>query len=263
MWGPLVEAAGGRVLEEVVLDELLQARLAALGVTVSAVEISAELSALSDALSADADEAARLLTALRRRRGLGDDRFDRLLRRNAALRRLVSKDVVVSDLQVRRAFVRRYGVRYRVRLLTADTAPQAQRLRARAVAGEVFGELAARHSTDPSAAQGGLLSPVSVEDATYPQAFRNALPGLEAQRAGGLSEILALEGGYAVLKLEEVLEAEAVAFEDVEAELREAALRQNARLLMDQQARALLAEADVLVLDRALKRGWESRGAGE
>ncbi len=253
LWPGLVEAAGQTVLDEVVLDRLLTERFAAQGRTLTGADVAAELSALSESLSDDPDEAARLLNELRRRRGLGDDRFDRLLRRNAMLRQLVADEVAVSDAQAQRLYDRRYGPRYRVRLFTADSARAAQRLRARALAGEPFGELAARHSTDASAAQGGLLSPISPLDPTYPQAVRDALPKLDPATERGLSPVIALEGGFAVLKLEEVQEAQAVPFEEVKENLRRAARRQGERLRMEQLANALREGADVLVLDPALK----------
>ncbi len=255
----LIEAAGSTVLEEVALDVLLRRELHQRDLNLSAGEIAEELSALSAALSDDADEAARLLRQLRDRRGLGDERFDRLLRRNAMLRKLVAADVTVAELQIRKAYQLRYGPRYRVRLITADDAATAQRLRARALAGESFSDLAATHSTDESRAQGGLLAPISPEDATYPQAVRNALPRLDPDHDAGLSPILALDGGYAVLKLEEALPPQDVSYETARDELAQSVRRQNERLLMEQQARALLDEAEVLVLNPELKRQWDTR----
>lgn len=258
MWPALTEAAGDLVLDEFVLDAALRDRLAQEGLTVSAKQIADELSLLSEALSEDEDQAARLLAELRQRRGLGDDRFDRLLRRNAALRMLIEDDAQLApeqlEAQARRAFAREFGPTFRVRLLTADTPAAAQRFRQRVLAGASFADIAAQHSTDPSRDRGGLLSPISPADATYPQVLRDALPKLNPRRDADLSPVLALDGGYAVVQLLESIPAQNVAYEDVRERLLREVRRGNQRLLMEQLAEALRDEADVLVIDRALGR---------
>lgn len=254
LWPALLERAGGEVLEEVVLDQLLRERFAQRGLTLTAEDIADELTRLSAALSPDADEAARLLAALRERRGLGDDRFDRLLRRNAGLRKLIAGEVAVTDAAVRRAFALRYGPRYRVRLIVAPDARTAGTLRQRAAAGESFSDLATQFSTDPSAAQGGLLSPISPADPTYPQVLRNILPELEPQKPSG---VVALDGGFGILWLEETVPAQPVAWDDVREALAQEVRAQAERLLMEQTARAMLQAADVLILDPALKPAWK------
>ncbi|MEM7577543.1 MAG: hypothetical protein AAF328_08715 [Planctomycetota bacterium] len=258
LWPALTEAAGGVVFDEFVLDAALQRRLRQVGLTVTAAHVADELGLLADALSDDPDEAARLLAELRQRRGLGDDRFDRLLRRNAALRMLVADDSQLAperlDAQARRAFAREYGPSFRIRLLTADTPGRAQALRQRVLDGEAFTDLAAQHSTDPSKHRGGLLSPISPADATYPQLLRDTLPQLDPATNAGLSPVLALDGGYAVVQLLETIPARDVAYEAQRDRLLREVQRGNQRLLMEQLAGALREEADVLVIDRDLGR---------
>lgn len=261
LWPALVEAAGPIVLDEFVLDAAIQRRLQRENVTLTAPDIAAELDLLAAALDNNPDTAARLLAELRQRRGLGDDRFDRLLRRNAGLRALVAEDADLPadqlDAQARRLFVQRHGPTFRVRLLTADTPGDARKLRQRVLNGEAFADVAAEHSTDASAAQGGLLSPINPADPTYPQAVRAVLSRLDPDVDAGLSDVLALDGGYAVLQLLEALPADDVAYESVAEELRLRARRNNERLLMEQLAGALRDEADLLVTDRAMGRAQD------
>ncbi len=254
----LYEAAGGEVLADLVLDRAVADGLAMRGLVLGAAELEAEKQRLLRSLSDDPNTAARLLEELRTTRGLGAVRFEALLRRNAGLRLLVADRVEVSDAAIRQQYLLRHGPRYRLRLLVTATADEANKLRRRAIEGAAFSDLAAMHSIDPSAAQGGLLSPISPADANYPQAVRNALPRLEAE---AISPVLALGDRFAVLKLEDKIEADGVALDDVRDELAAAVQRRNERLLMEQQAREMLAAAEVVVLDPALKSAWERRRA--
>ncbi|NBC10603.1 MAG: hypothetical protein GVY24_02560 [Planctomycetes bacterium] len=250
----LYEAAGGEVLADLVLDRAVAQALADRGLEPDAADLAAEKRRLLETLSDDPDTAARLLNELRNTRGLGQARFEALLRRSAGLRKLVADRVEVTDAALQRQYLLRHGPRYRVRLLVTATADEANKLRRQALDGTPFSDLAALHSIDPSAAQGGLLSPISPADTSYPQAVRNALPKLDAE---AISPVLALGDRFAVLKLEDKIKADDVALDDVRNELASAVRRRGERLLMEQQARELLAAAEVVVLDPALKAAWE------
>ena len=248
----LREAAGRRVLEEIVLARLIEDRLARRGLTLTPERVEAERTRLLRVLDGDEDVAQRLLADLRERRGLGPRRFDRLLRRNAGLRLLVEDDVQVTDAAVRRAFDRSHGPRLRLRLLTADTPAAAERLRERVLRpGASFAEVAAAESTDASRERGGLLEPVHPDDPTFPAAIRTAAGRLAP---GETSPVVALEGGsgYAVVRLEERIPADATTFEAERPALERAVRADLERAAMDRTARALRAEADVVVLDPAL-----------
>jgi len=251
--GPLMEAAGGQVLSELVLDRQIEQELQRRGLELTPAMLEQEKARMLATLSADPDEAARLLSEMRARRGLGDRRFDSLLHRNAGLRLLVQDRVEVPPALVFEAYELRYGPRYRVRILMTPTLAEAGRLHAKAKAGEPFGELAARHSTDPSAAQGGLLSPISPADPSYPKALRDAL---KSMAAGEVSDLIAVDGGFIIMKLEEILPAEPISFMDVRQELEQAVRLDIESRLMQQAARTMLAEAKVVVLDPVLAQSW-------
>ena len=268
LFEPLLEAAGGEVLAEVVLDRMIRRRLGQRAMRIDDEQIEKERQRVLESLSGDEDEATRLLEELRRRRGLGERRFEALLHRNAALRRLVSDRVQnIEEEALRHEYRMRHGERYRVRVLVVDSFEQASQLRRRAMENPAaFSDLAATHSTDISADRGGLLSPISPADTSYPQSLREVLPNL-AERvreddAGGaerISDVIAAEGQFAVVKLEEKIEPEAVEFADVRQRLEAQVRRRLERGHMRQLAREMLAEADVTVLDPALERSWRQQ----
>lgn len=254
--GPLFEAAGGQVLSEWLLQRLIDRRLAERGLTaqINDAAVARERADMLATLDPDPDQAQRILDQIRRRRGLGRQRFDSLLRRNAGLRRLVADQVQVTDLAIEQAFQLRHGPRYEARLITAAGFAQAVELVQQARRGAAFADLAAEHSTDVSRLQGGLLGQISAADPTYPLAVRTTLAQLEV---GQVSDPVALDDGFAILKLERKIPADAVQLDAVRDELTRQVRRQAEAALMQQLARDLLAEAQVLVLDPTLQRAWE------
>jgi parvulin-like peptidyl-prolyl isomerase len=253
---PLFEAAGGQVLSEWLLQRLIDRRLAERGLAdaVNDAALARERAHMLATLDTDPDQAQRILDQIRRRRGLGRQRFDSMLRRNAGLRRLVADQVEVTDVAVEQAYQLRHGPRYEARLITTAGFAQAVQLVRQARQGAPFADLAAEHSTDVSRLQGGLLGPVSAADPTYPLALRTTLAQLQP---GQVSDPVALDEGFAVLRLERTIPADAVQLEAVRDELSRQVRRQVEAVLMQQLARDLLAEAQVLVLDPTLQRSWE------
>ena len=267
LFKPLLEAAGGEVLAELVLDRMIDQRMARRDMRISAELVEAEHRSVLESFSSDEDEAARLLRELRQRRGLGEQRFEAFLRRNAALRKLVSQRVEIEEDAVRHEYRLRHGERYRVRVLVVDSFERASRLREQALANPgAFSDLAAVHSTDISADRGGLLSPISPADTSYPESLREILPRLaervqanETDEAARISEVIAAEGQFAVVKLEEKIEPDPVEFADVREGLEVNVRRRLERGHMRQLAREMLAETDITVLDPALGRSWRQQ----
>ena len=251
----LVDLAGRQVLREYVLDQALEQQLDSRGWQVGEAEQAAERERLLQTLSDDQDQAVRLLHELRAQRGLGPRRFKQLLWRNAALRRLVADEVTLRPAAVRQAYDLAYGPRQKVRVIVTPTLRRAVDLRTKIENGQSFADLAVTDSTDPSSASGGLLPPMSLVDPGYPKALRQAVGLLSP---GKVSPPVSVEGGFAILKLEATIPAEAVPFEQVEPTLARRVRLQAERVLMDQLARDLLGAARVVVLDADLHRVWDA-----
>ncbi len=265
-----VEVAGAIALEEAALDALLSERLAARGVRWSDLDTAAERAIIVAQLAeaspsrnavrgeSAADRGERLLAQLRTARGLGNTRFEGMLRRNAALRLLVSDQVVLNESVIRQAYDLRYGERMPARIIVVDTVDEAAQIIDRLDAGEPFPEVAARFSTDQSASRGGLIEPVSAADPSYPQALRDAIGEL---RPGGYSTPIALDNGIAIV-LREASPSPSAAVPTLEetrsALTHEARMRQE-RILMGELARELLENARVTIFDASLDKAWRAR----
>jgi hypothetical protein len=257
----MVEAAGALALEEQVLDRLLEAEADRRGVIVTSADLQREEMNLEESLGGVAEGAAerrRLVEEIRRRRGLGTERYEALLRRTALMRALVRPRVEITPEQLDLAMAIRFGEKRRVRIITASALVDAQTALARLQRGEPFQEVAARLSTDASAARGGAIEPFSTADPSYPAAFREAAAQLEP---GETSGAVALPNGFAILKLEEIIPAEDVEFATVRPIVLQDARSEQERVLMTQLARRLLTSANLRILDPTLESAWRRRRA--
>lgn len=254
----MVAREGGDALAELLLDRAVETRVNASGLVIADAEILAEQQRMLENLSSDPEDAARLFAELRNRRGLSQARYDALLRRNAGLRRLVRDRVVVTEAAIQQAYALQYGDRYRVRLITADNPRTLGLAKTRVLGGESFTDLAIELSTDESASQGGLLSPINPADATYPKAIRDALPGLAMDRpASRISPVIALSDIYALLWLEGVVKQQGPPLDEVRGELEQVVRSELERLRMQQLARSILEQAEVVVLEPELEQDWQ------
>jgi len=253
---PLVELGGSEVLTEQILSRMIDRRLAQRAIALSDAALEAEADLMRQALSSDSTRAHHMLAELRRRKGLGQVRWQLLLRRNAGMRALVQPEVTVTDDALRQAYDIRYGPRYEVRLIVVDSASQASQVLREARAGATFSDLAIANSTDSSRAQGGLLNPISANDPTWPLAIRQSLPSLAV---GEISSPIALDQGFGILKLEGKTEGQSIPIDDVKDKLAEQVRLDVESMLMRRLARTLLDEADVVILDSTLKHRYEEQ----
>lgn len=253
----LVEAVGGEVLAELVLDRKIDAALKQAGLAVGAGDMQAEKRKLMRRLSDDRDRATKMLAELRQRRGLGDRRFNMLLKRNAGLRKLVADEVQVTEAMVREQYLIAFGPRYSARMILCPNLVDANRALKRVRAGEDFIAVAIDMSTDRSKNQGGLLPDISQYDTTFPAAIRQTVAGLE--NPGAISEPVALDGGFAILKLEGVIPGNEANWDQVKDAYTEAVTLRAQAAAMQRRVRVMLESASVTVLDSDLGDSWKQQ----
>ncbi len=256
----LLEMAGTQALAEIVLDRRLELEMTRRGLSLDAGAVEQERRLLLATLSPNADDAVRLLSELRTRQGLGRTRFDALLRRNAALRRLVRDEVQVTDAALRQAWEALHGERRQPRLIVTPTLAQAEHALRRVARGESFADIAVDMSTDVSASRGGLIEPISAGDPSFPPAVREALFSMQA---GEVSRPIMVDGGFALLRLERLVPGTGRTIEEEREPLTEFSRRRQERLLMEQLARRLVDEASLTILDDSLHDAWRRSRGGE
>lgn len=251
----LKEAAGVTTLNDIVLDMMLEEEARLNGIHLSSDEIAAERELFLDSLQdvglvQPGQNPEDILLTVRRARGLGPVRFEALLRRTAMLRALVQPQVNVTDEMIVLAHAIEHGPKRTVRIITTANLPDAQLAMNEIRNGESFADVAARRSTDASAARGGLLEPFGEFDPSYPDALRRATFRLSI---GEVSSPLAIDNGYAIVTFIEAVPADGVSIDEAREQLRRRVRRQEERRLMAARADRLRQRARVTVLDPELQ----------
>lgn len=263
--GPLGEAGGGPVVEELVLTSALRREFLRRGWTLTQGDIDAEQALFNQNLEVMAGPGAQgsPVEAVRRARGIGPARYAALLERNAMLRQVVRDDVVVTAEEVDVAMAVRHGSKVRVRLIVAPTEREASEIHGRLVEAKragadlrsKFAEEATRWSIDPTGPGGGVNEPISPTDPSLPLALRRAI---DLTPVNELSAVIALDRTFAIVLPEERIEALADPSAMRPAVEREARLRKE-RIAMEEVAKRMVETANVTVFDPSLRYGWENR----
>lgn len=257
----LLEVAGGTILEEIILDILLETEAGRQGITVSDQAIAEERglfieSLIDTGVISHQQDSDAILSAVRASRGLGTDRFHRVLRRSALLRRLIENEVVVTEEMLALAHRIEQGEKRQAHIITTATLVKAQEALGALNAGEPFVEVAARLSTDASAPRGGLIDPISALDPTYPDSIRTTLAKMNL---GELSPPVVLDTGYAILRLDAISPPTGITLDEARPVLMRRIRRQEERRKMAELAERLRRHATVTILDSRLQSSASAR----
>lgn len=251
---PLVTVYGPRLAEMLIVNALVVAEADRRGLTASAGEIAAEhRRSLEGVFGGDLATGERVLDQLLRQRGLTRDLWNATMRQNALLRKMVADKIKVSDEMLRSEYARQYGDKVLVRHVQVADIHKAEAIIAQLKKGKDFAELAKAESTNTAtAAQGGLLPAFTADDATIPQAIRDAAFALAAP--GDLSGIVQVQDDFHVLRLENKIAAAAEPFEKVRPAI-ETAIRERMTLVAQAQFMAeLRRRADVQYVNPTLTK---------
>lgn len=248
-----MEAAGALVLEEMLIERALRTELARRELTVDDAAIAREETMAREALSSDPARAEQLLQALRASQGLGAIRWTSLLWRNAALRTLARDQSSVGEPEIATAHDLRHGPRRAARIIVMPDLASVQRAMERLAAGETFSDVASALSTDTSRDRGGLVSPVSRLDPTWPATVREALWALEP---GTHSAPVLIDDGYIIVRCEGEIPGDGVTPEAARAESERTARLAVDRVEMDRIQREIVRGLDPTIFDRSLDESW-------
>ncbi len=263
LWPLLAELAGKEAIREAVLDHAVSTELIRNGLSITEEDVEAERSRLRTRLAPDAEEetANEIMGRVLDRRGIGPARLGALLKRNAGMRRLIADEAEPTAEMLELAHKIRYGRQLETRMIVVQTSAAAQlavteiRNRSDELGLKLaFAEVASERSVDRSASLGGDLGPISPDDPGLPVSVRGVLAVLDPMT---LSDIIALDSGFAVLLIEQEIPAQETTLEEVYDEISVEVRERQERLLMDRLADQLLREYAPSVLDASLRWSWE------
>lgn len=258
----LAELAGGQALEEAVLDDLLQRRCAERGLEIGPERIAEERALLVESLDPLPDRAEEMLKAIRSARGMGETRFAGALRRSAMLRALAGEEQAEVAAELKRSERALREERSVLRVIVTANEGAAVAARAQVVQGGEpvdamrFAAVAAEVSQDESAARGGLLGEVTTSDSRLPAALRSAVA---RTLPGQVTPVVGTGTGFAVALVERRLPARGELTAEELRRLQRTVQTTVQRRSMERLARALLADANVVPMDRSLGWSWDQR----
>ncbi len=246
----LLEMSGEVLLREYVLSMELEREAARIKLVLDADAIARERELLTSAMAGESDQAERLLIQIRDDRGLGPERFSRLLRRLAILRAMILEDAEPGEELVIASWDAVHGPRRTARVIVVDDVAEAQDIRTAIENGEEFMQLATERSVDPSAPRGGLLAPISRRDPAWPEEFRAALYQLKLQE---LSQPLAIDGRYLLIRLESETPTSGITLEQGREDAEDIARQSIQRLMMDREARRIMERSNLTIIDKSIR----------
>lgn len=249
----LVEIAGATVLRDAFLDFRIAQALKEQGIVIDAAAIDRERALLVASLDPNPNIAERLLGEIRVRQGLGPVRFEALLRRNAGLRALVQPDVRITPEALARQHEAMHGATRVVRVISVTSLAEADHIKRDLDGGASFIEIATKRSNDASAARGGLLAPMARTDPSWPESFRQLVFALGPNE---ISVPTLVDQQYLIVQLVEERPGDGSTLAGERSDVERALRLAQERVLMEERARAYLAEAKPVIYDSSFDHAW-------
>jgi parvulin-like peptidyl-prolyl isomerase len=207
---------GAGILETLVNRRIIEQACRQQGITVSPQDASAEIDAMARRFSVPRD---KWLEMIQQERGISPKQYaDDIVWPMLALRALARGAVEPTEDELRRAFENRFGPAVKARIVACRTRPDAEAVRAKAIAApEEFGSLARQHSADVgSASANGWVEPIRMHSGD--PAFDRAAFALPE---GGISEVVQVGDQFIVIKCEGRLPPAGAKLDEVRPQLAE------------------------------------------
>lgn len=235
----LVRSHGLPIAQQLIALELVRQEAGRRGVTVSEADLAREhrrsLEQMFPQVESDRQR-ERLLEQLQAKGKVSPTQWKLTMQRNALLAAMAASQVQVTEQDLREAFAEEFGRRVVIRHIQVPSLPAAQQVLKRLESGADFETVARDTSVNPSRAQGGLLPAFGKDTEGVPYALRQA--ALSMEREGQISDPVQVMTAFHILKLEEIIETQDVAFDDVRGRLieevrREKIQQRKSRLLVE------------------------------
>ncbi len=262
----LIDAHGIDVLQQLIILRVARQETRARGLRVTKTDVEVEYQSSLDRIAENAGMNAEEATEKNKRealrqvldeRGISMAEFMIGMERNAHLRKLVEKDLVITEETLREEFARTHGARVQVRHIQIDQRDsrglnQALDLLAR---GSDFSDVARRLSRNPeTAARGGQMDPFTFNDPDIPVAIRETAFSL---KEGGVSHPVLAGQFFHILKLDRRLPVDNARFKDQRAEVEKSLRERAVPRAMGKLAIELVKDAKIKILDSDLRPKYQ------
>ena len=263
----LMRARGLGVLEQLIALELVRQEAQAEGVAITPADIRAEYDRAVARISSPvpvttqpvlANQAREtLLNQILTRRGLSRDEFNLAMERQAYLRKIAEKHLVITDPMLRAQYKMMYDERVQVRHIQLTDWRDVAKVQKLLTGGQDFAEVARIHSKNPSTApEGGLLPPFSRTQDDVPPLLREAAFTLPV---GQVSNPIRIDNDYHLIKPVQRFERSQVRFEHVREIVRLSLVERLLPEAMARIERELFNRAQITITDALLRRQFDEK----
>ncbi len=252
LWPTLIEIGGKTALDEHVLNIAVELALDKQGVEITQQDIDNERTLFATSLRSNQNnEVDKVLES----KGYGPHRKSALLFRNAALRKLISPDVRVTESSKKKMFSIMYGVSYPARIIVVPSLDLASDITSELAGGASVHEIAVEYSIDSSGARGGFVNPINTADPVWPTAIRDVLPNLKIDE---ISTPILVDDKWVIIQVTGAPIISEVSYKDVEPEMHRLSTLAQERFLMEQLSSSLIEQNNPTVFDDDVKRSLRS-----
>lgn len=261
----LLEAHGIEILQQVLLVELCKQESKRLGLTVTRADVQREfdhsVEKIAAATAGRAGESPteenkrQALQAILEQKGLSRAEFMLGMERNAHLRKIIEKDLQITEDTLREQFRRTYGEQVQVRQIVVSESAEIAATLEQLNQGVDFADVARRQSLHrASGDQGGLLPAFSFDDASVAPALRELAFQM---KPGEVSAPIRIDNLYHIVKFEQRIPPANVTFEEKRAEVEQRLRDRVTAQEMSRLANDLFQKAKIRVLEPRLKDKFE------
>jgi parvulin-like peptidyl-prolyl isomerase len=184
--------------------------------------------------------------------------WDATMTRNVRLARLAEQRVVINEETLRDEYFLCYGGKLKVRHIQAPSVAKAEEILRKLEGGEDFVKLAFQHSTNGDAKTGALLPDIHL-NGPNPDVPPALVANAKALRVGEVSNPVQVGTNFHILRLENKIPPQDVAFADVKDQLRPLVRERQIRGLQQPILKELLDRADIVYVDPTLKSQHQQR----
>lgn len=262
----LMKTHGLDALQQLILLRLAKKEAERLGIKLTQRDLDAEWLSALERISPDdpdlppAENRRNRENALRfvlEQRGLTEAEFRLSTDRNAYLRKILERDIIVSEDTLREEYDRTYGARVEIRHIEIAVNDRARlgEVQTLMQRGESFDQIARRISQNAlTAPGGGLLAPFTFDDQDIPSAMRDKAFSMTP---GEVSNPIRVDQVYQIMKLERRLPAEGVPFNQVRPEVEKNLRDRVAQEKMPELMNNLFRRSKIQILDPELRRQFK------
>ena len=252
----VLRAYGRKVLDDMVLLEVARQYAADRGVVLSDEMYQAELHRFLNEIAPGKREADQLaiFAFVLKKRGLTQELFDLVLKKQALLRKCIDEEISVSEDMLKAEYERLYGQKRSVMLLATSSVRSMERAESELNGGKSFSQIVMQYSEDETSLRdGGIIAGISKEDTYLPSELRSKV--FDLAKAGDISDsFLVFDDGrqyWYKIRLEEIVPAMEAEYD--KSELTEIIKRKetNRRILELQDK--LMDQAKVIIIDQRVK----------